>query len=552
MSKKEKVTEQNEEKVMTKYDLKMKRREEAKAKEMKEKRISAIIGIAVVVALVCLIASFPIRTYIAVHETFVTINGESISKVEFDYNYNVVKSNYISQYGAYLSYFGLDTTADLSKQMYSDTLTWEDYFQQETVDTIIRSKALKAEAEAAGFTYDTAEEFESFKEGVKSIAAEAGISTKDYLKQTYGSYATFGRVEGFVKESVLVNAYYAQMADEKTPSDEDIQSYYEENKQDYDSVDYMLTLVAAELPTEPTELADPVTEDEAADETAAGEAAEDTTAGEDSTAEAAYEPSEAEIEKAMADAKVLAEEAEKTVAEDGEFREDAKYSGTSYLIRDWLFDDSRTEGDTTVIEDTSGNQYYVLSFVKRYLVDTASANVHIIMTEAENGQTVLDEWQNGKATEESFAQLADKYNEGTSFTAEGGYYEGVTPGGTLNELSDWLFDTSRAEGDTTVLTRDDGNAYVLYYAGPNDPEWKLTIRTVILSDIMEEYLQEISEGITVEDSKGNLNYLKVQAAEEAAAATQETAEGAEGTEAADENQEAGSASAETVDGTEAE
>ena len=177
MSKNEKVTEnkeqkeQTEQKVMTKYDRKVQKRKEEKEKEKKEERISTTVGIVFLVALVCLVASFPIRTYLATHETYVVINGEEVNKVEFDYAYNTSKNNYITQYGSYLSYFGLDTSKDLSTQMYSDTLTWQDYFEQNAVESLKQNKALMAEAKAAGFTYDTTDEYNTFKETIKTSAA---------------------------------------------------------------------------------------------------------------------------------------------------------------------------------------------------------------------------------------------------------------------------------------------------------------------------------------------------------------------------------------------
>ena len=108
---------QEPEKIVTKYDLKMQRRKEQKEKAAREERVSRIIGIAVVVALVCLVASFPIRNYLTINGTYVTVNGEKISKAEFDYNYNVARSSYLNQYGAYLGYFGLDMTKDVDTQM---------------------------------------------------------------------------------------------------------------------------------------------------------------------------------------------------------------------------------------------------------------------------------------------------------------------------------------------------------------------------------------------------------------------------------------------------
>ena len=517
MSKNEKVTEnkeqkeQTEQKVMTKYDRKVQKRKEEKEKEKKEERISTAVGIVFLVALVCLVASFPIRTYLATHETYVVINGEEVNKVEFDYVYNTSKNNYITQYGSYLSYFGLDTSKDLSTQMYSDTLTWQDYFEQNAVESLKQNKALMAEAKAAGFTYDTTDEYNTFKETIKTSAAAAGVSDKEYVRSIYGSYATMGRIEEYVKNDMVMNAYYQKLQEDNAPSDDEIQSYYEENKATYDSVDYRLTTIEADLPTEPTELADPV-EETAADTTGTT----DGTAATDSTQDTAYQPSDAEIAKAMEDAKVLADDAEQTVAKDGEAHENEKKSSVNYLISDWLFDDARKAGDTTVITNDNSHCYYVVAFEKRYLDETPSADVRVIIpTEDKTGEEILEEWKNGAATEDSFAELCKKYTQDTSAVENGGLFEQVTKTGMTEELSNWIFDTSRQAGDTVAITVSD-TTYVLYYIGQDQPEWKINIKNTLVSDTMSQHMQDISADVTVEDPKGKLNYLKVQAEESAA------------------------------------
>ena len=524
MSKNEKVTEnkeQTEQKVMTKYDRKVQKRKEEKEKEKKEERISTAIGIVVLVALVCLVASFPIRTYLATHETYVVVNGEAVNKVEFDYQYNLTKNNYITQYGSYLTYFGLDTSKDLSTQMYSDTLTWQDYFEQNAVESLKQNKALMAEAKAAGFTYDTTDEYNTFKETIKTSAAAAGVSDKEYVRSIYGSYATMGRIEEYVKNDMVMNAYYQKLQEDNAPSDDEIQSYYEENKATYDSVDYRLTTIEADLPTEPTELADPV-EETAADTTGTT----DGTAATDSTQDTAYQPSDAEIAKAMEDAKVLADDAEKTVAKDGEAHENEKKSSVNYLISDWLFDDARKAGDTTVITNDNSHCYYAVAFEKRYLDETPSADVRVIIpTEDKTGEEILEEWKSGAATEDSFAELCKKYTQDTSAVENGGLFEQVTKTGMTGELSNWIFDNSRQAGDTVAITVSD-TTYVLYYIGQDQPEWKINIKNTLVSDTMSQHMQDITADVTVEDPKGKLNYLKVQAEESAAAetATAETQE----------------------------
>lgn len=521
MSKNEKVTEnkeqkeQTEQKVMTKYDRKVQKRKEEKEKEKKEERISTTVGIVFLVALVCLVASFPIRTYLATHETYVVINGEEVNKVEFDYVYNTSKNNYITQYGSYLSYFGLDTSKDLSTQMYSETLTWKDYFEQNAVESLKQNKALMAEAKAAGFTYDTTDEYNTFKETIKTSAAAAGVSDKEYVRSIYGSYATMGRIEEYVKNDMVMNAYYQKLQEDNAPSDDEIQSYYEENKATYDSVDYRLTTIEADLPTEPTELADPV-EETAADTTGTT----DGTAATDSTQDTAYQPSDAEIAKAMEDAKVLADDAEQTVAKDGEAHENEKKSSVNYLISDWLFDDARKAGDTTVITNDNSHCYYVVAFEKRYLDETPSADVRVIIpTEDKTGEEILEEWKNGAATEDSFAELCKKYTQDTSAVENGGLFEQVTKTGMTEELSNWIFDSSRQAGDTVAITVSD-TTYVLYYIGQDQPEWKINIKNTLVSDTMSQHMQDITADVTVEDPKGKLNYLKVQAEESAAAETE--------------------------------
>lgn len=521
MSKNEKVTEnkeqkeQTEQKVMTKYDRKVQKRKEEKEKEKKEERISTTVGIVFLVALVCLVASFPIRTYLATHETYVVINGEEVNKVEFDYVYNTSKNNYITQYGSYLSYFGLDTSKDLSTQMYSETLTWKDYFEQNAVESLKQNKALMAEAKAAGFTYDTTDEYNTFKETIKTSAAAAGVSDKEYVRSIYGSYATMDRIEEYVKNDMVMNAYYQKLQEDNAPSDDEIQSYYEENKATYDSVDYRLTTIEADLPTEPTELADPV-EETAADTTGST----DGTAATDSTQDTAYQPSDAEIAKAMEDAKVLADDAEQTVAKDGEAHENEKKSSVNYLISDWLFDDARKAGDTTVITNDNSHCYYVVAFEKRYLDETPSADVRVIIpTEDKTGEEILEEWKNGAATEDSFAELCKKYTQDTSAVENGGLFEQVTKTGMTEELSNWIFDSSRQAGDTVAITVSD-STYVLYYIGQDQPEWKINIKNTLVSDTMSQHMQDITADVTVEDPKGKLNYLKVQAEESAAAETE--------------------------------
>ena len=86
MSKKEIETNNIEQKVMTKYDLKMQRRKEEKEKEKKEKLTGTIIGVLVVIALAAWVISLPVRNYNTLNGTDITVADQKITKVEYDYH----------------------------------------------------------------------------------------------------------------------------------------------------------------------------------------------------------------------------------------------------------------------------------------------------------------------------------------------------------------------------------------------------------------------------------------------------------------------------------
>lgn len=524
MSKKESQNiEEQKEKVVTKYDLKMQKRAEEKARAKKEKQVSLITSILIVAALVCFMASFPIRSYLTVHGTYVKVAGENISRLEFDYNYNMALNNYMNQYGTYLSYMGLDLTGDLSTQMYSDSLTFKDFFEKMAVENIIQTKALKAEAKAAGFTYDATKDYEDYLNYVSQAAEAAGMTEKQFVQENFGAYATTSRLKPIVMENLESSAYYDSVSDEKMPSDEDAENYYAENKDSYDSIDYRMTVINAELPTEPTDLADK-TEDTTTTDNTTGSTSTDSTTGTDTTT---YEPSEAEIAYAMEQAKAEADTALKSIAKDGELKENAKRTSLASVTREWLFDESRKAGDTTVIEDETNNRYYVLAFEKRYLDETPTVDVRAVILSNDgdvSADSVLEEWKSGAATEDSFAELADKYNTASTTTSEGGLFEALSVSNVSDELKDWMTDSSRVQGDTAVIAPEgESYTYVVYFIGTNEAEWMKSIKNTLLTDIMADYLEEITANYSVEDSKNNLNYLKVEAAESAAAAASESA-----------------------------
>lgn len=483
MSEKQKSAAKTTEKVMTKYDRKVQRRKEEELKEQKRKKIYRIIGAAAALVIVAFIAYFPISRYMATHSVYFSVGDNKITELEFDYYYNAGVNDYLTQYGSYVSYLGLDTTKDFASQQYSENFTWDDFFQQNAVNGITRTKALISEAKANGFEYDTKSDTDDHIENLKQAAANADMTVDNYVKAYFGKYATLKNIRPFIEESYYASKYYAEVGKQKAASDEEISAYYEENKDTYDSVDYKVTEVAAKIPE-----------------------GEETTDAEGNKTTA--DPTEEQIAEAMKAAKAQADEKLETIDADGELKENVRRSAAASVCRDWLFDAARQAGDSTVIEDETNHKYYVLQFEKRYLDDTATVNVRVIMSTEDIGEAVTEEWNSTGANEEAFLALVEKYSDDEYTNENGGLYEELAASGLNDDLKEWMLDESRKEGDFTSILSTDSYTYLMYYLGQGRPEWKVSIAGTLLSQTLSEYLSEISEPFEVSDPKGSLTYIK--------------------------------------------
>ena len=581
------------EKKMTKYDLKMQRRQEEERKAKKEKTIIKTGCILAVVICVCIAAWKFYDNYQEKHGPYITVGSHEIQKAEFDYYYYSSLNSFASTYGSYLSYFGLDTSKPLDQQQYSDTMTWDDYFQQQAVNQLKNVYALTDEANEKGFEYDASSDYDDMVTSIQSYAQQQGVSADEYCKSVFGSDATLEGIKPYVEMSGLASAYYNDIEDNIEVTDDEINTYYDENKDNYDSVDYRVCKIEADMPEEETEA-----ETEAQTETAA-ESTSETTA--ESASETAVTESQTETESetmsaeeseaaakaeeeakaaAMAEAKAKADEMLSKIKDEASFEKvydkyasdtsvdslntDKKKSSISPTdVANWLFEADRQAGDTTVIEDTSNNAYYVVYFKDRYLDHTKTVDVRQILISADTsssdaaetdetetaaaGETetaetesaeaqeqakedakaaakvkaeqILKDWKSGDATEDSFAELAKTYSDDTGSNTNGGLYEAVKEGQMVTNFNNWCFDATRKPGDTGIVESDYGY-HIIYFIGDDAEEWYVNIKDTITSNKLNDYMSDLTADIEVKDSRHHVAYLhETEAATETASET---------------------------------
>lgn len=495
---KEKQTEEQSDKVVTRYDRRMEKRKKEEEKERRSwkrfKIVSIVILAAVAVSIVFSIGTSFYNRYTVLNQTYFQVGDHDITRLEYNYYFNNVYSNYLSMYGSYVSMMGLDTTVDLDEQTYpgNENMTWKDYFDQSAVEQIQQIKAMADEARENGFEYDSSEDMASYETEIAAQAESASVSESEYYTLMYGDYATPSRIETFVEENLLASAYYNHLVEEKQPADDEITAYYEENKNSYDTVTYRSfyfevdTSAGEETGSEETTAAETTTaaEETTVEETTldtAEETAEETTAAEETT----VEETTTGAEETAAEETTAAEAETETASEEETGMTDEEIAAA--------MDELKVQADEMAARLEAGEDFEDLC------VEYASE----------------DQKENYGGEEDG------------SLTEEGSYY------GAPSVAADWLFDESRQEGDITVLESESLNRYyvVQFISRQNDEETtNESIGNLLASQVVSEYVTEIAQEYTVTDVAGDLHYLTVpeestEAAEtETATETDETAE----------------------------
>lgn len=389
----------------------------------------------------------------------VEINDKTYTTAEFNYYYFSSYYTFCNTYGSYLSYM-LDTTKPLDSQQYSEDMTWADYFKDQAKTSITQVQMLCDAAEEAGFTLDEerSKAIDDTIDGLDDAAEEAGFSSvKKYLVAGYGKGMTVDIMRKCLTNYYLANAYYEEVYNGFSYSDEELETYYTENADNFDFIDYTYYLVSAEADDEGN-----VSEEAMA---AAKETADTIVADVDS------------LETFEAHVAAIGDDATASTTT-------AQGSKLNSSISEWLLDPSRVEGDTTTIE-VKDSGCYALYYSGRDNNHYNTVNVRHILVQAEanedgeytdealeaaksSAEEIYAEWQAGDATEESFAELANEHSDDTGSNTNGGLYENVYKNQMVEEFNNFCFAEGRKAGDTDIVYgSNSGYAgyHIIYFVG---------------------------------------------------------------------------------------
>lgn len=454
--------------------------------------------------------------------TAVTIGDTDYSAAVVNYYYNSIyqQTALYAQYG--LSSY--NTSLAPEDQTYStdsetgEVTTYADYFKQYAVDQLTTITSLYDAAIAAGYTEaDVTDVVEEEMEGLKESAANNGYSSeKQLLIAYYGKLITPSIYRDIVVRQAIASQYLTDYTDALEYSDEELTAYYQENADTLDTFHYTSLYFKADSVDTTDADGNALSEDEIA----------------------------AAKEQALADAKAKADEAAQLLQNGTSADEvvasceptsssvDAATLGSSLntYISEWITDSTRQSGEVDVVS-YSDYGYYTVVFYDRYLDETPSVNVrHILIgsevdaetskpTEEQMAQAkaraedLLSSWQTGKATEETFAMMAEEHSSDSGSNTNGGLYEGVFPGDFVPNFDSWLFDEGEHQiGDVDIVENNGDSGYygyhIVYFSGTNegDFEWKSTVRSVLSDKDVDTWLTGLKDELTVTKQSG-IKYL---------------------------------------------
>lgn len=486
--------------------------------------------------------------------TVAKYEDEKINVAEYNYYYlnlynqiasttQQLDSYYGSGYGAY--YTGFNLTTDPAEQEYKGedapegVETWADYFklmapEKAVIQRTVYDLAMSEDAKKEGFEItedmqkEIDEQIDSTIEELQSNAEKNDYALNNYISKSCGEGLTEKSYRELLNRDLVVEKYltWYQEHISETTTDDEVKSYYKENKADFDLADARLFSISYAKPAEDSKSTDATYTKAEAKKLA--EEFKGKVTGEKSFAELAkeYAP-ESQKESYEEDGATLAENLVKSTIE-----------SNAKKVAKWLFDSARKTGDIAVIDEEDTEAYYIVYVVSPAAPDrqTAGADVRHILVEAETtkedtegnkvdlpakeieknfaeakkeAEAILKEWKSGDATEESFTALAKEKSDDPGVTENSGLYEDITSTSSyVPEFLDWAL-ASHKVGDTGIIKTDYGY-HVMYYVGADKTEkWESDVRSAIaekeFNDFSTELYEKVSENIKKTESV--INYF---------------------------------------------
>ena len=449
---------------------------EAKNKSIQKSKTikTAVICVVIVLAIVAAVfgTAFGIRSY---QDSGAFLRNKTVMKTDH-YKIDAAMLSYVfySQIDELSSSNFFSLSKSLKEQYYaSSTMSYFDYIMNYYVLYSVRQNLILAEwGKSNNVITDDEEAINQEIADLRASAEAKGLSLDQYLSDYYGRGVKESDVRKMIALQIYANQAQEAFAAAHKPSDEAIENYYNENRDEFIYAEYISYTFSSED-----------------SEARANEAAKCKTP----------EELKAYVQAYLIETGKTEEEA-KEAAEN--LIESSIPKNSTRDISEFLFADERQVGDTTVLKNTSSgsDQYTVYQVLKTaFRKEYTTKSIRYMLFEFDNYESeddtlteanrIYDLYKEGDMTEDAFTKLVKEYSEDSNSKSTGGFYENMEKDAAFTEIEDWVYDAERKSGDTNLIKTENGY-YLVYFVGDGMIAWKSSASTTLLNkDYMELYEQ---------------------------------------------------------------
>lgn len=503
------------------------------ARNTAKKVVNKVISIVLCAVIVLGVVAFSLNYYGALQRV-IKIGGvgsdQSVSIAEYEYYYMRAYNQVRYQAQYYQYYYQTSNGYDLSltpeeqtqttKDADGNEITWVEKLHEDTLEIIQLHKAYYNEALKMGLKLTKADEafidkqIEDLRDEAKSAGSNSSSSDSEnkvtyslnaYLRKVYGGSINERFLRKQLKIQVLAQKYLTERTNEiaKDYDQKDIDAEYKKDTTAYDFVTFRAyTFKTTELTKEDNETDDALKARQAKANAEVKKNANDFYNA--VTNDATFTAKAKELNKDTADYNVDKETKYSMLKSTAQstFSEDAAK---------WLFDSSTKVGSKKLFSDEENGKYIVvLALSKPHQEQTVTARHILFQTKDQNSgndlseeeiakkktqaEDVLKKFNEGDKTEDSFAALANEYNEDTGSSSNGGLYEHIYPGQMVTEFNDWVFDANRKAGDVELVETDYGYHIIYFVAKDGKDYYDSAIRSSKANEDIETETKALQEG----------------------------------------------------------
>lgn len=502
------------------------------ARNTAKKVVNKVISIVLCAVIVLGVVAFSLNYYGALQRV-IKIGGvgsdQSVTIAEYEYYY-MRAYNQVRYQAQYYQYYYQTSNYDLSltpeeqtqttKDADGNEITWVEKLHEDTLEIIQLHKAYYNEALKMGLKLTKADEafidkqIEDLRDEAKSAGSNSSSSNSEnkvtyslnaYLRKVYGGSINERFLRKQLKIQVLAQKYLTERTNEiaKDYDQKDIDAEYKKDTTAYDFATFRAyTFKTTELTKEDNETDDALKARQAKANAEVKKNANDFYNA--VTNDATFTAKAKELNKDTADYNVDKETKYSMLKSTAQstFSEDAAK---------WLFDSSTKVGSKKLFSDEENGKYIVvLALSKPHQEQTVTARHILFQTKDQNSgndlseeeiakkktqaEDVLKKFNEGDKTEDSFAALANEYNEDTGSSSNGGLYEHIYPGQMVTEFNDWVFDANRKAGDVELVETDFGYHIIYFVAKDGKDYYDSAIRSSKANKDIETETKALQEG----------------------------------------------------------